>query len=86
MVRVFLSQNMYLLYSTSVVVHVSYLNKGKNINHQKYIKDCSRLFASTLKEQSKGVVQKNLKFHHEKERPHVLPAFLKNILDGSIWY
>ena len=48
----FESKNLFtIFFRTSGVVHISYLDKGKTINHQTYIKDCLKLLVSTLKEQ-----------------------------------
>jgi hypothetical protein len=56
---------------TSGVVNISYLDKGKTKDHQKYIKVCLKPLVSTLKEQRPMYGTKNLKFHHVNARPHV---------------
>ena len=45
------SKNLFIVFfSTRGVVHISYLDKGKIINHQTYIKDRLKHLVSTLKE------------------------------------
>ena len=60
-----------IFFRTSDVVHISYLDKGKTIDHQTYIKDCLKPLVRTLKEQRPMDGTKNLKFHHDNARPHV---------------
>ena len=68
----FESKNLFtIFFRTSGVVHISYLDKGKTIDHQTYIKDCLKPLVSTLKEQRPMYGTKNLKFHHDNARPHV---------------
>ena len=68
----FESKNLFtLFFRTSGVVHISYLDKGKTIDHQTYIKDCLKPLVRTLKEQRPMDGTKNLKFHHDNARPHV---------------
>ena len=46
----FESKNLFtIFFRTSGVVHISYLDKGKTIDHQTYIKDCLKTLVSTLK-------------------------------------
>ena len=48
----FKSKNLFsIFFTTSGVVHISYLDKEKNIDYQTYIKDCLKPLASTLKQQ-----------------------------------
>ena len=67
----FESKNLFtIFFRTSGVLHISYLDKGKTIDHQTYIK-CLKHLVSTLKEQRPMYGTKNLKFHHDNARPHV---------------
>ena len=60
-----------ILFRSSGVVHVSYLDKGKPLNHQTYINECLKPLVNTLKEQIPKCGTKNQKFHHDNARPHV---------------
>ena len=56
-------KNLFILFfRASGIVHISYLDKGKTINHQTYIKDCLEPLVGTLKEQRPICGTGNLKF------------------------
>ena len=58
-------KNMFnLFFRISGVVHTTYLDKGKTVDHQTYFKDCLKSLVSTLKEQRPMNGCQNLKFHH----------------------
>ena len=69
-----------IFFRTSDVVHISYLDKGKTIDHQTHIKDCLKPLVSTLKEQRPIMYgTKNLKFHHD----HMFIKTLKKYLESQ---
>jgi [histone H3]-lysine36 N-dimethyltransferase SETMAR len=60
-----------LFFKTTGVVHLSYLEKGKTINHNTYINNCLKPLVDTLNRERPVTGTKNMKFHHDNARPHV---------------
>ena len=61
-----------ILFRKSDVVQISYLYRGKTINHQSFSKDCLKNLVCSLKQQRPKCGTKYLKFHHDNARSHVL--------------
>ena len=77
-------KNLFIIFfRASGIVHISYLDKGKTINHQTYIKDCLEPLVSTLKEQRPICGTRNLKFHHDNAKPHVHVSVKKYLEDQN---
>ena len=58
-------------FKKSGVVHLCYLESGKNINHVTYIDDCLKPIVKVLKKERPFTGAKNIKSHHDNARPHV---------------
>ena len=58
-------------------VHISYLKRGKTIDHKAYIDDCLKPLVKTLNQRRQTLGTKNLKFHHDNARPHVHSNVIK---------
>ena len=59
------------MFTTTGVLHLSRLEKGKTINHYTYINECIKPLFHTINQQRPFLSTKNMKFYHENEWPHV---------------
>ena len=66
-----------IMFRANGPVHISYLDKGKTITHQSYIKDFLVPMVSNINNERLVYGCKNLKFHHYNARPHIQ----KNVLN-----
>ena len=53
------------------LVHISFLEEGRTIDHHSYIEDCLKPIVKVLKNERPITGAKNMKFHHDNARPHV---------------
>jgi [histone H3]-lysine36 N-dimethyltransferase SETMAR len=60
-----------IFFRTTGVVHISYLDEGKTIDHKTYINSCIKPIIKILNKQRPTLGCKNLKFHHDNAKPHV---------------
>ena len=60
-----------VFFKRSGLVHLSYLEKGKTINHELYIEECLKPIVKVLKNERPITGAKNIKFHHDNARPHI---------------
>ena len=72
-----------IFFRASGIVHISYLDKGKIINLQTYIKDCLKPLVGTLKEQRPICGTRNLKFHHDSQKHHIHMSVKKYLEDQN---
>ena len=63
-------------------MHISYLDKGKTINYQTYIKDCLKPLVGTLKEQ-RPICGNHETFHNENAKPHIHMSVKKYLEDQN---
>jgi len=60
-----------IFFKSNGPVHISYLDKGKTIDNNSYIKDSLKPIVAALKKQRPTLGTKNIKFHHDNARPHI---------------
>ena len=53
---------------------MSYLERDKSINNISYIEDCLKPLVESIEGGRPTYGTKNLKFHHENARPHILSS------------
>jgi len=63
-----------IFFRQSGVVSLSYLERGKSINNISYIEDCLKPLVESIEGGRPTYGTKNLKFHHENARPHILSS------------
>lgn len=73
-----------VFFTTGGAIHVDYVNRGTNIDHKYYIKNCLEPLIKAIKMKRKKSGTKMIKLLHDNARPHTHKAVIKYLKEQKI--